>query len=170
MIHPSEGADVRRAVSGVGPGREWPGSRARTSMRPVLRRTSIFLLIALALAAPAGAGTIVVKLGLTPGKLTVAAAPTSMKPGATVAIPVKVADGRGNGSGWTLRFAGGKGLTVVGITARCAANSTCKLPTAAAGPNGAVVLQAARATGMGIVDLVVTVRSSSATSVAFSIV
>src|SRR4051794_17967869 len=111
MIHPSEGAHVRRAVRSGGPSREWPGPPARVSMRPVLRRTLILSLIALALAAPAGAGTIVVKLGLAPGKLAVAASPTSVKPGATVAIPVKIRDGRGNGSGWTLRFAGGQGLT-----------------------------------------------------------
>jgi hypothetical protein len=135
----------------------------------VLRRTLIGFLAALLLAAPAGAGTIVVKLGLTPGKLAVASAPTTVRSGTTASIPVKVADGRGNGNGWSLRFAAGSGLTVTAITARCASNSTCTLPSAAARPSGTTVLRAARATGMGIIDLVVTVKASTTTSVAFAV-
>src|SRR4051794_34994174 len=100
--------------------REWPGERAATTMRAVLRRTLILSLVALALAAPAGAGTIVVKLGLAPGKLAVASGPARVTAGATVAVPVRVADGRGSGKGWTLRLADATGLSVVGITAKCA--------------------------------------------------
>ena len=135
----------------------------------MLRRVSIAFLAALLLAAPATAGQIVVKLGLTPGKLAVAAAPASLKAGGTAQIQVKVADGRGNGKGWTLRFQNATGLTVTGITAKCASNSTCTLPSMAGGPSGATVLQAAHDTGMGIIDLVVTVKASSAASVAFAV-
>jgi hypothetical protein len=135
----------------------------------MLRRILIGLAIALLAAAPASAGTIVVKLALTPGKLAVAAAPTHVAPGATVSIPVKVADGRGTGKGWTLRFAKASGLAVTGITARCAANSTCTLPSADGAPGGATVLRAAHDTGMGIVDLVVTVRAGAAASVVFTV-
>jgi hypothetical protein len=135
----------------------------------VLRRTLIASLAALAFAAPAGAGRIVVKLGLTPGKLTVASAPVRVAAGGTASISVRVADGRGSGKGWTLGFARAAGLTVTGITARCASNSTCTLPAAAAAPGGSTVLQAAHDTGMGIIDLVVTVRASAASSVAFTV-
>jgi hypothetical protein len=135
----------------------------------VLRRALIVLAISLLAAGPASAGTIIVKLGLTPGKLAVAAAPASLDAGATSAITVKVADGRGTGAGWTLKFASGHGVTVTGITARCAANSTCTLPTAASTPTGATVLRAAKDTGMGVIELVVTVKASSATSLAFTV-
>ena len=160
---------MRTPVTLLRPGRDWSEGGMSRRMRAVIRRALIPMLLALALAAPAGAGTIVVKLGLAPGKLAVASAPATVRAGATAAVSVKVADGRGNGNGWTLRFANGAGLTVVGITARCASNSTCTLPTAAAGPNGSTVLQAARDTGMGIIDLVVTVKASSAAKVAFAI-
>lgn len=160
---------MRSAVTRVQRRREWSGEAPGHRMSPVARRALISFVAALALAAPAGAGTIIVKLGLTPGKLAVASAPTTVQAGATASIPVKVADGRGNGNGWTLRFATGTGLSVTGITARCASNSTCTLPTAAGGPSGSTVLQAARDSGMGIVDLVVTVKASSTTKVGFAV-
>ncbi len=135
----------------------------------MLRWAVIASLVAALAAGPAGAGTIIVKLGLVPGKLSVAAAPVSLSAGATSSIAVKVADGRGTGAGWALRFARGKGLTVRSITARCAANSTCTLPTAAATPSGSTVLRASKDTGMGVMVLVVTVRASSATDVSFAV-
>jgi hypothetical protein len=60
-------------------------------------------------------------------------------------------------------------MTVVGITARCAAHSTCTLPTAAARPSGRIVLRAAKATGMGSISLVVTLRVAKATTVGFAV-
>jgi len=139
----------------------------------VLRRVSIALFAALALAAPAGAGTIVVKLAFAPGKLTAAAAPVAATAGRSVRVPVTVADGRGSGKGWTLRVSAARGVTVVGITARCAANSTCTLPTAATTPSGSVVLQATHDTGMGVMNLVVTVAAlksgSPETPLSFSV-
>ena len=55
--------------------REWPATAAKQSMSSMLRRTLIGSFVALLLAAPAGAGTIVVRLALVPGKLAVKAAP-----------------------------------------------------------------------------------------------
>lgn len=151
------------------PGREWLDGQREARIGLVLRRALILPFVLLLTAAPAGAGTIVVKLGLTPGKLTVASAPVKAAAGSTVRVAVRVADGRGSGKGWTLRFAHGSGLQVVGITVACAARSTCTLPQLAAGPDGSRVLQAARGTGMGVVDLVVTVRASTTSKIAFSV-
>ena len=151
------------------PGREWPDGRTGARIGLVLRRALIVPLVLLLTAAPVGAGTIVVKLGLTPGNLSVASAPVKAAAGSTVRVAVKVADGRGNGKGWTLRFAGATGLQVVGITATCAAHSTSTLPRLAAGPGGSRVLEAAHGTGMGVVDLVVTVRASAASRISFSV-
>ena len=115
------------------------------------------LLLALLLAAPACAGTIVVQLTFVPGKLVVRSAPATATAGGSLRVPVTVADGRGNGRGWTLRLASGTPVRITSITARCAPNSTCTLPRAAGAPSGAVVLRAARDSGMGVVNLVVTV-------------
>lgn len=133
-------------------------------MRPVLRRTLIVLAIALIAAGPAAAGTIVVTLTFVPGKLAVKSAAATVSASAAVQIPVTVADGRGNGNGWTLKVIGGKAVTITSITARCAGNSTCTLPTAAHRPSGDIVLQAARGTGMGVMNLVVTVAALPAGS------
>ena len=126
-------------------------------------------LAALLLAAPAGAGTIIVKLHLAPGKLAVKSAATRLRAGQTSSIRVTVADGRGSGAGWTLRFANSSGLSVRSITARCGAHSTCTLPTAAKAKAVATVLRAAKDTGMGVIDLVVTVKAAAASRVSFSV-
>jgi len=137
-------------------------------MRLVLRRILITVLAALFLAAPAGAGTIIVKLTFAPGKLAVKAAPTTVA--GTAQVPVTIADGRGNGNGWTLKVNSGSPVRVVGITARCAANSTCTLPTAVSTPSGNIVLRAAHDTGMGVMNLVVTLAADSgSTPVSFTV-
>jgi hypothetical protein len=137
-------------------------------MRLVLRRILITVLAALFLAAPAGAGTIIVKLTFAPGKLAVKAAPTTVA--GTAQVPVTIADGRGNGNGWTLKVNSASTVRVVGITARCAANSTCTLPTAVSTPSGNIVLRAAHDTGMGVMNLVVTLAADSgSTPVSFTI-
>jgi hypothetical protein len=146
----------------------------------MVRRLLIASLLALAVAGPAlavvgpaGAGTIVVQLGLVPGKLALTAPPAAASAAKSVQVPVRIADGRGTGKGWTLRVSAARGVTVVGITAACAGNSTCTLPTASAGPSGSIVLKAATGTGMGIVNLVVTVGAlpsgTPATSLTFSV-
>jgi hypothetical protein len=116
------------------------------------RRIAICVLAALVLVGPAGGGTIVVELGLVPGKLKVAAAQTS-----PTSISLTIADGRGTGAGWSVRSS--VPVQVAGITARCALHSTCTLPTLNATPNGRIVLSAARDTGMGMLNVVVTLRA-----------
>jgi hypothetical protein len=123
----------------------------------VLRRILIGVSAALLTAGPAGAGTIVVELSFAPGKLVARSAPAAASANGAVQVPVTVADGRGNGKGWTLRLVANRPLTVTSITARCAAGSSCTLPRAARAPSGSIVLQAARDTGMGVITLVVTV-------------
>src|SRR2546421_1734643 len=140
-------------------------------MRQMLRRILIPALAALVLAAPAGAGTIIVKLTFVPGKLAVRSAQAVPSHVRSVQVPVTVADGRGNGNGWTLKATGG--VTVTSISARCAANSTCTLPTAVRAASGAIVLEAARGTGMGVMNLTVTIApvpsSAPAAPVSFTI-
>jgi hypothetical protein len=74
------------------------------------------------------------------------------------------------GNGWTLKVNSASPVRVVGITARCAANSTCTLPTAVTMPSGNIVLRAAPDTGMGVMNLVVTLAAQSgSTPVSFSV-
>jgi len=126
-------------------------------MRAVLRRLLIVTVLFLLAAGPAAAGTIVVTLSFAPGRLEARAAPAVASSAGAVQVPVTVADGRGNGKGWTLKVASGHAITVTSITARCAGNSTCTLPAALQGPSGSIVLKAAPGTGMGVMNLVVTV-------------
>jgi hypothetical protein len=132
----------------------------------MLRRMLVTLAVALVAAAPATAGTIVVTLTFVPGKLAVKAPAVSLSPAGTVQVPVTVADGRGTGKGWTLRSS--VPVTVAGISARCAAGSTCTLPTAVEAPSGQTVLHAAPGTGMGVMRLVVTLAAADAAPVTFS--
>jgi hypothetical protein len=133
----------------------------------VLRRTLILSLAALALAAPAGAGTIVVNLHFAPGKLVVKSAPATVASGTSVQVPLTIADGRGNGNGWTLRTS--TTVAVSAITVRCASNSTCTLPKMTSGPSGTLVLAAAKGTGMGIMNLVVTLSAAKRAALSFTV-
>jgi len=134
----------------------------------MLRRLVLSACAALALAGPAGAGTIVVKLSFVPGKLAVKAPAATVS--GTVQVPVTVADGRGSGAGWTLKVSSGVAVRVVAVTARCAAGSTCTLPSATTAPSRNVVLRAARDSGMGVMNLVVTLASTGgATPVSFTV-
>lgn len=151
------------------PLRDWILTRRGASMKRVLRTTLAFLAVALVAAVPAGAKRIVVKVCLAPGKLKIAAAPTAVPAGAQRAISIRVADARGNGHGWTLRLLRPRGLTVTAITVRCAAGSTCTLPRAIAPPKASAVLRATAGTGMGIVDVVVTVRASARATASFAV-
>jgi hypothetical protein len=126
-------------------------------MSVMLRRILLSTFATLVLATPACAGTIIVKLTFVPGKLSAVAAPASATAAGPVQVPITIADGRGNGQGWTLRVLASRRVTVTRITARCATNSTCKLPTETTTPSGNVILQAARDSGMGVMNLVVTV-------------
>lgn len=123
------------------------------------RRALLAILAFLLTAAPATAGTIVIRLTFVPGKLVVRSAPAVATSRSAVQVPVTVADGRGSRAGWTLRVASNHALQVTAIRARCAAGSTCTLPTSVSGPAGDVILQAAPGTGMGVISLVVTVAA-----------
>ena len=142
-------------------------------MSVAMRRLLIPILSALLLAAPAGAGTIIVKLSFAAGKLSVAAPAATATAAGSVQAPLTIADGRGNGKGWTLRISAAHPVTITRITARCAANSTCKLPTEATTPAGDIILQAAHDSGMGVMNLVVTVGAlpggTPATPLAFAV-
>ena len=139
----------------------------------MLRRILICSLATLALAAPACAGTIIVKLTFVPGRLSAVAVPATATDAGPVQVPVTIADGRGSGKGWSLRVVAAHNVTITRITVHCAAGSTCKLPAEASSPTGAIVLQAARDTGMGVMNLVVTVAplkaGSPATPLAFTV-
>jgi hypothetical protein len=124
------------------------------------------LLVTLALSAltagTALGGTVQVGLGLHGGSLGLQTPSATALAGRTVQVPVTVADARGNGAGWTLDLAAASNVVVTGITAKCASTSTCTLPRASAGGG---ILHAAPGTGMGVIDLVVSVaapRSGSA--------
>ena len=146
--------------------RSQPGNGCWIDSRPrcdrVLRRVLIALSLALLTAGPAGAGTIVVTLSFAPGKLVAKSAPAAASENGPVQVPVTIADGRGNGKGWTLRLVARRAVTVTSITARCAAGSTCTLPRAAQGSSGSTVLRAARDSGMGVMNLGVTVAPLTA--------
>lgn len=139
----------------------------------MIRRLLICFFAALVLAAPAAAGTIIVKLTFVPGKLAASAAVATATADRSIQVPVTIADARGTGKGWTLRVSAARNVHITGITARCAANSTCTLPAAVTSPSGNVVLQSAHDTGMGVMNLVVTVAAlksgSPATPLAFSV-
>jgi hypothetical protein len=139
----------------------------------MLRRILLSTFATLVLATPACAGTIIVKLTFVPGKLSAVAAPASATAAGPVQVPITIADGRGNGRGWKLRVLASHRVSVARITVRCAANSTCKLPTEATAPSGDIVLQAARDSGMGVMSVVVTVAplpsGTPATPLAFSV-
>jgi hypothetical protein len=142
-------------------------------MSAVMRRLLISCCAALALAAPACAGTIVVKLSFVPGSLGAVTAPASATAAGPAQVPVTIADGRGSGKGWTLHVVASRNVTVTRITARCAANSTCKLPIETTAPAGNVVLQADQHSGMGVMNLVITVAplkaGTPATPLAFTV-
>jgi hypothetical protein len=85
-------------------------------------------------------------------------------------VPLTLADARGTGVGWTLKLNASTPVTIESITAHCAPNSTCTLPKAA---GAAGILQAARDSGMGVIQLVVTVAplhsGSASVPLAFSV-
>jgi hypothetical protein len=142
-------------------------------MSVMLRRILLSTFATLVLATPACAGTIIVKLTFVPGKLSAAAVPASATTVGPIQVPVTIADGRGSGSGWSLRLLASRKVTVTRITARCAASSTCKLPAETTTPVGNIILRASRDSGMGVMTLLVTVAplppGSSPTPLTFTV-
>lgn len=113
------------------------------------------------------------RLVLASGSLGVAAPRTVLSAKAPVKVALVVTDARGTGAGWTLRLRSPRDVAVSRVVATCARDSTCTLPAAA--PSGArgAVLRAAKASGMGVVRLVVTLAPLSAgtprTAVSFAV-
>lgn len=130
-------------------------------------------ILALLPAAPALAGNVAVTLGLRTGTLTLQAPQLSAAAGKSIQVPIVVADGRGSGAGWTLQLSSAKSVAITSITARCAPGSTCTLPRAIGSPNGTAILHVAPDSGMGVMDLVVTVaplaQSAGAVPLSFSV-
>jgi hypothetical protein len=127
----------------------------------MLCKIALALVTALVFAAPAVAGDIGVTLGFKAGTLGVKTQSSAI--GGTSRVAVTVVDARGSGRGWTLRLAALGEPTVTGISMRCATGSTCTLPTGAAvlqsaiGPAPTTVFTARTATGMGVIEVVLTV-------------
>ena len=122
---------------------------------------------ALLVAGPAMGGNIDVGLALRSGGLTLQGPTLAAVAGRSVQVPLTIADARGTGAGWTLKLSAP--VTITSITVRCAPGSTCTLPKA----TGAGLLQAAHDSGMGVIQLVVTVAplrsGSSSVPLAFSV-
>jgi hypothetical protein len=125
---------------------------------------------ALLAAGPAMGGNINVGLALHSGRLSLQAPVLRAVAGHAVQVPLTIADARGTGAGWTLKLDVSTPVTITGITAHCAAGSTCTLPKAA---DAAGILQAVRDSGMGVIEILITVaplRSGSASvPLAFSV-
>src|SRR5258707_7147813 len=125
---------------------------------------------ALVAAGPAMAGDINVGLTIHSSGLSLKGPAITAVAGRSVEVPLTLADARGTGAGWTLRLNASTPVTIESIAARCAPSSTCTLRKAA---GAAGILRAARDSGMGVIELVVTVaplRSGSANvPLAFSV-
>ena len=139
----------------------------------MLRLTLTGAVVALLVAAPALAGNVNVTLALNSGALTVKAPQVTAAAGKAIQVPLTIADGRGNGAGWTLLLNSPKNVTITSITARCAPGSTCTLPRSLGGASGATILRVARDSGMGVMQLVVTIAplapGAGAVPLAFSV-
>ena len=137
------------------------------------------LLGALAGAGSARSADVHVVLSVRPGPLTMATADDPSSPAQASAglrrIAITVTDARGSGAGWRLetRLLGAATgvVTVRGVEVRCGARSTCSLPRAPASRpatltrgSPTVVLAAGEGQGMGRVEIVLTVATSSSDS------
>ena len=136
-----------------------------------MRRFLLLVPISALLAAgPALGGNIKVGLALHSGGLSLQVPAVRAIAGRSVQVPLTIADARGTGAGWTLNLDASAPVSITGITARCAAGSTCTLPKAA---DAAGILQAAHDSGMGVIELVVTVAplhsGSASVPLAFSV-
>jgi len=120
------------------------------------------LAAALVMTAPALAGNVTVTVGLDSGGLSLQAPKAVATAGQPVQIPLTVADARGTGAGWTLNLTTPRLVTVTSITARCAPGSTCTLPKITTSSDRVALLRVAQNTGMGVMQLVVTVASLAA--------
>jgi len=128
----------------------------------MLNKLALALVTALVFAAPAVAGDIGVSLGFKAGTLGVKTQSNAI--GGTSRVAVTVVDARGSGRGWALRLEGLGDPTVTRISMRCAVGSTCTLPNgapvlpSAVGSVPTIVFSAATGSGMGAIEIVLTVK------------
>jgi hypothetical protein len=122
-------------------------------MLSVMRCFLVLAACALALPAHAAADDVPVNLTVRGGELALRV--ISARAGRAV---VEVVDARGSGAGWMLTMAGG--ATVRRVSARCAARSTCTLPSSTLAyplttptARQTRVFGAAAGTGMGAIVL-----------------
>jgi hypothetical protein len=132
----------------------------------MLGKLALALVTALVFAAPAVAGDIGVTLGFQAGTLGVKTQSAAI--GVTTSrVAVTVVDARGSGKGWVLRLEGAGRPTVTRISMRCAAGSTCTLPTGTAllpsivGTTPTTVFAAAPTSGMGAIEIVLTLSGGN---------
>jgi hypothetical protein len=118
-------------------------------------------------------GPVKTRLVLASGSLSVSAPRTLASADAPVKITLLVSDARGTGAGWTLRLRSTRTVVVSRIVASCVRDSTCTLPTSAPSGGPGVVLRAAKASGMGVMRLTVTLAPLAAgtprTAVSFAL-
>ena len=122
---------------------------------------------ALALPVTAAAENIPVHLSIASGSLS-----ARVQDETATSVRLRVVDARGTGAGWSLRLAprGGR-LVVTSVRVSCAAGSTCTLPkTAVSYPvmlsttQRTPVLDAAPRTGMGAIEVELTVANAGGLS------
>lgn len=105
-----------------------------------------------------------VSLGLAGSGLSLEEKPVRATPSG-LEMPVTVVDARGSGAGWQLRLVGARMRQVVSVVARCAPKSTCTLPHAVPSSDPRLVFEAAPASGMGRIDLKITLERTGAAPV-----
>jgi hypothetical protein len=125
----------------------------------------------LALPVTAAAENVPVHLSLASGSLS-----ARIQRETVSSVRLRVVDARGTGAGWKLRVAPRSGrLVVTSVRVSCAAGSTCTLPrTAVSYPvaldsaQRATVLDAAPRTGMGAIEVELTVANAAGLSVSLT--
>ena len=126
---------------------------------------------ALALPVTAAAEHIPVHLSIASGSLS-----ARVQDETATSVRLRVVDARGTGAGWSLRLAARSGrLVVTSVRVSCAAGSTCTLPRTAVsypvtlgGTQRTRVLDAAPRTGMGAIEVELTVANARGLSLSLT--
>lgn len=155
-------------------GWSWVTDRGNTRSPSRTRGAVVALVVAAALAAAvsARAGDVRVVVDVRPGHLTLGAATdvssTADRSRGLDRIVVAVTDARGSGAGWRLDVRATGAVAVAALDMRCGARSTCTLPQNLVGAPGTLapgrlttVLDARKGTGMGRIEVTLTVAAGS---------
>jgi hypothetical protein len=102
-----------------------------------------------------------IRLSLQRGALKVTAPAVAATASGTKSVTVTVTDARGSGAGWSLRLLAAQPVSVMRVTTRCAAHSTCALPRASGLGPSPLVLHSLTGSGMGVIKLTVTLARLS---------